>query len=165
VQLKEIERRFLAPDAPTPAPSSVELWQTYLVIEDSSSVRIRSIDGTEFWLSIKRLPLAATTTLVRDEFEVEISSEQFSTLALAAIHKPIEKIRQRFEGSPEPIYVDVFKGHLAGLVIAEVEFDSVELSYAFAIPDWFSTEVTEDRRFLNTQLAMADKAPANDGPS
>jgi hypothetical protein len=48
---------------------------------------------------------------------------------------------------------------LAGLLLAEVEFDSAEALAAFQPPPWAHTEVTRDSRFTGGHLATA--TPAN----
>jgi CYTH domain-containing protein len=49
--------------------------------------------------------------------------------------------------------VDVFEGELAGMITAEMEFDSEAASEAFEAPDWLGTEVTGDERCANETLA------------
>ena len=49
--------------------------------------------------------------------------------------------------------VDVFKGHLEGIVVAEVEFPSPDVIFTPA--SWIGKEVTEDRRFANSYLGKA----------
>jgi CYTH domain-containing protein len=54
-------------------------------------------------------------------------------------------------GLPE---LDVYRGALAGLVVAEVEFRSEADAEAFRPPSWFADEVTGDPRFANQRLAV-----------
>ncbi|TCK90499.1 CYTH domain-containing protein [Natranaerovirga hydrolytica] len=49
--------------------------------------------------------------------------------------------------------LDIFEGALKGLILMEVEFDSVEASKAFVPPSWFIQEVTFDSKYQNNQLA------------
>lgn len=49
--------------------------------------------------------------------------------------------------------VDVFLDDHAGLIVAEVEFDSDDAMAAFEPPDWFGREVTDDDAFTNAALA------------
>ena len=51
------------------------------------------------------------------------------------------------------IELDMFRGPLEGLRIAEVEFADEDSADAFEPPPWFGEEVTGDRRFLNETLA------------
>ena len=49
--------------------------------------------------------------------------------------------------------MDVFHGSLAPLVLAEVEFPTVEEANAFVPPDWFGADVTMDGRYHNSYLS------------
>lgn len=50
------------------------------------------------------------------------------------------------------IELDIFSGDLNGLVVAEVEFDSLEDAMNFQPPSWFLSEITEDPRYQNSNL-------------
>jgi CYTH domain-containing protein len=52
------------------------------------------------------------------------------------------------------IELDVYQGTLAGLVAAEIEFESAEESKRFSPPAWFGEEVTEDHHYKNSSLAL-----------
>jgi adenylate cyclase len=52
------------------------------------------------------------------------------------------------------IELDVFSGTHAGLVLAEVEFESMDALEAFVAPEWFGVEVTDDGRYTNAALAL-----------
>jgi CYTH domain-containing protein len=152
----EIERRFLLPASHQPRGESVAIWQGYLVIEPSISIRIREVEhpgGIDRWLTVKSLP-SPDVALVRHETELAITADQFGRLREAVRYAPI--VKDRFS---EPLAnqlvleVDVFAGDLAGLLIAEIEFTSVETAGAFAPPAWLGREITEDQRYLNTHLA------------
>jgi adenylate cyclase len=47
--------------------------------------------------------------------------------------------------------VDEFLGENTGLVVAELELD--DEAESFARPPWLGAEVTDDPRYLNTNLA------------
>jgi CYTH domain-containing protein len=49
--------------------------------------------------------------------------------------------------------VDVFEGALAGLVMAEAEFDGAEAMAAYPMPDFAWREVTDDIRYTGGELA------------
>ena len=48
--------------------------------------------------------------------------------------------------------IDVFEGENAGLVIAEVELEHEDQS--FARPPWVGREITRDEQYSNTRLAQ-----------
>jgi adenylate cyclase len=46
--------------------------------------------------------------------------------------------------------VDVFEGENKGLIVAEIELESED--EAFTLPKWVTKEVTEDKRYANSNL-------------
>ena len=65
----------------------------------------------------------------------------------------MEKTRYEVDAGGHTATVDVFRGALDGLVLAEVEFDSEEEATRFEPPGWFGREVTSDARWSNAALA------------
>ena len=57
------------------------------------------------------------------------------------------------------IELDVFSGTYQGLVLAEVEFSSMEEAMAFTPPDWFGEDVTMSGKYQNSRLANPDHNP------
>ena len=49
--------------------------------------------------------------------------------------------------------VDIYRGSLEGLITAEIEFDSEQLSESFEPPEWLGTEVTGEAGYANKNLA------------
>ena len=52
------------------------------------------------------------------------------------------------------IELDIFQTP-AGLIMAEVEFPSVELATAFLMPDWFLEDVTNNPAYHNSNMSRA----------
>lgn len=150
----EIERQFLVTELP-PLPKACEtIRQGYIAF--SPEIRIREIDGRRFTLTVKR-----GTGLVREEWETEISRQEFDHLASCLYPETymIEKRRYRVplaEGRTAELCVH--DGRLAGLDYVEVEFPTAEAAGAFRPPSWFGREVTEDARFSYTTLTRRDAA-------
>ena len=154
---QEIERKFILSEeyvAPLIANSNgVVIQQGYLAIGQDSEARIRSYDDAIFNLTVK-----TAGELVRGEFEIEISREQFGSLWASTEGRRIEKTRYTVpisvasEGE-EKLEIDRYAGKLAGLIIGEIEFESPDLAAAFQPPDGFM-EVTSDKRYKNQQLAV-----------
>jgi adenylate cyclase len=116
-------------------------------------VRVRRRDGRT-WLTVKSGP-----GRVRVEEEIEIDADRFERLWPLTDGRRIEKTRYEIDADDGlVIELDVYKGDLEGLVVAEVEFDSEEAADAFAEPDWLGRDVTEDVRYKNQRLAR-DGAP------
>jgi adenylate cyclase len=47
--------------------------------------------------------------------------------------------------------IDVFHGNNEGLIVAEIELNSIEEYYK--IPDWIDCEVTHEDRYFNANLS------------
>lgn len=93
---------------------------------------------------------------MRDEYEIAIGKPEFDTLWPLTEGRRVEKTRHfgKLAGGLE-FELDVFEGHLAPLMLAEVEFLSEDAAGAFIPPDWFGEDVTEDKRYKNSALALS----------
>ena len=151
----EIERKFLvAGDGWRAAATEpgVLLRQGYLHA-GTPVVRVRQAGETGF-LTIKGPGL-----LSRAEYEYPIPAAEAAELLRSLCPPPIiEKTRTRVRHEGLVWEVDEFAGHLAGLVLAEVELPSADA--AFDRPDWLGREVTEDPRYQNAALSRAGAPPA-----
>ena len=58
------------------------------------------------------------------------------------------------------VFVDVFEGPLAGLIMAEAEFETMEAMAQYPTPDFALREITDDIRYTGGRLA-ADGLPAD----
>ncbi len=145
----EIERKFLVKEFPSQylqyIPKAIE--QGYMAIEDEgNTVRLRRKGGAYF-LTVKSLG-----TLVREERETNITKAQFDILWGSTEGRRIVKERYEIPHGEFLIELDVFKGKLEGLMMAEVEFESVEEAMAFQKLEWMGRELTENTHFTNSQL-------------
>lgn len=149
--MKEIERKFLV-RGPVPEGLAFEpIRQGYITAAlDSAEVRLRQKGGACF------LTVKSEGGLVRDEYEIAIGTAEFETLWPLTEGRRLEKTRHRGElaGGLE-FELDIFEGHLAPLMLVEVEFPSEKAARAFIPPDWFGKEVTEDKSYRNKALAHA----------
>ena len=148
---KEIERKFLVKKLPGNLhryPSTAILQGYLAIMEDGTEVRLRK-KASRYFQTVK-----SGCGLQRSEVEVELSEVQFKKLWQMTEGQRIEKIRYEIPWSGATIELDVFSGNLAGLIVAEVEFASIEQARAFIAPAWFSVELTEDERFKNKNLAI-----------
>ena len=148
---KEIERKFLVTKVPDSSDYSI-ITQGYICVGDKEEVRIRSEvksdTTTLFSLTTKR-----GTGLVRGEWEISIDISRYVTLLPAAEGRIIVKKRLKINATP-PMYVDVFRRNLEGLVLAEIEFEDEEKAKSFLVPEWLGKEVTDDSRYKNSSLAI-----------
>lgn len=51
------------------------------------------------------------------------------------------------------VETDIFEGDLAGLILAEIEFDNIELARSFTAPSCLGREVTDDKKYQNSNMA------------
>jgi adenylate cyclase len=147
----EIERKFLVQQAPAPLDGYPchRIEQGYLALtDDGVEVRIRRY-GRRAFLTIKSRGERA-----RLEEEIEIDARRFRALWPLTEDRRIRKTRYLI---PAPggltIELDVYQEALAGLVTAEVEFESAEAAAAFSPPAWLGREVTDDPAYKNKRLA------------
>jgi adenylate cyclase len=148
---QEIERKFLVKELPENLSKypSTEIIQGYLAItEDATEVRVRK-KGDRYFLTVK-----SGFGLQRQEVEIDISKDQFEKLWSMTEGRRIEKVRSEIDHSGMKIELDIYKGILNGLIVAEVEFLSIDQAKSFIPLDWFGREVTEDERFKNKNLAL-----------
>jgi adenylate cyclase len=146
----EIEHKFLVRDDSwrKEVYRSVPMQQGYLVSDKTCSVRIR-IAGATAHLNIK----SGTLGVSRSEYEYEIPLADARELLDQLCRQPLlEKTRHCVRYGNHVWEVDVFDGDNAGLVVAEVELET--LGEAFERPLWLGEEVSHDPRYYNSQLAM-----------
>lgn len=147
----ERERKFLVeavPDDLLPA-AVVPLRQGYLAADERVSVRVRDADTDGCTLTVK-----AGSGVERTELEWSISRQEFDAAWPHTGSRRIEKTRHMIPLGDHVIELDVFGGTLDGLVVAEVEFDSISASDNFEAPAWFGRDVTDDGRYTNASLAL-----------
>jgi CYTH domain-containing protein len=146
----EIERRFIVDNFDGGGYPSRLLSQAYIC--RSPVIRVRD-EGGDCWLTVK-----GAGRLAREEFNLRIKREQYEALLLKADGGAVVKRRHLvpLEGGLTA-EVDVFSGRLSPLVMAEVEFESVDAARAFVPPGWFGAEVTENPRYSNASLSLCGR--------
>jgi CYTH domain-containing protein len=127
---------------------SAEISQGYLVsTDDGLQVRLRK-NNDQYSLTYKR-----GLGNVREEREVELTPEQFSTLWPATEGKRLVKTRYEIRYGDRVVEIDIYSGRHEGLTVAEVEFDDEEEATNFQPPKWLGDDVTGDPRYSNQLLA------------
>jgi adenylate cyclase len=122
--------------------------------DEQRCVRVRRV-GDEFILTFK----SATGEIGKaKETELSIGPKQGQML-LAQCETGVHKRRHCVQRGEFTWEIDVFEGHNAGLVLAEVELDSDEASARLSadLPDWVLREVTGQAYYFNTSLAQPRK--------
>ena len=147
----ERERKYLVEAIPPGLDLSdrVEIRQGYLATSAQSSVRVRDAGSEGCTLTFK-----AGKGVERTELEWVIDRAEFEAAWPHTDRKRIAKTRHRIADAGRVIELDVFSGTHAGLVLAEVEFESMDALEAFVAPEWFGVEVTDDGRYTNAALAL-----------
>lgn len=145
---KEIERKFLVKgEFVHLASRHIEILQTYLVIDNEKTIRIR-ITGEMAYLTIKGKP--ADNSFGRDEWEFEVPVSDAREMLKLCLPGKIVKTRYLIPSGNHTIEVDVFHDINEGLVIAEIELESE--NEHFLKPDWLGEEVTGNPAYYNANL-------------
>ena len=146
----EIERKFLVKYLPRGITRCKKeyIYQSYLAT-NTGEKRIRCINGEKFILTEKY-----GQGIQRNEYEKEISIGEYNTLSKQITGRTIKKVRYYYPLDNElTAEVDCYLEELDGLMVVEVEFDSLEKSNSFVKPDWFGDDVTFDAKYKNKELS------------
>ncbi len=143
----EIERKFLIKTLPENLESYPcrHLAQGYLCVKPV--VRIRK-DNEKYELTYKSGGMMA-----RMEYNLPLTAQAFEHLKTKIDGRLIAKRRYMIPLDPYTIELDIFEGDLSPLIIAEVEFPTIEEANNFTAPDWFGEDVTYDGRYHNSYLS------------
>ena len=146
----ETERKFVVtgmPDGLLETRKSVPVRQGFLSSDGERHVKICD-EGGIFTMMVKQ-----GFGFKQQNTNVDISAEQFEQLWPLTKHMRVEKQRYRLGHMGHNLVLDVFAGHLAPLILVEVEFDSEMHSRQFLPPDFAEFEVTHRREYQLAHLA------------
>lgn len=144
----EIERKFLVTgDYKSHAYSHSHIEQGYFATAPGITVRVRIRDDKGY-LTIKGP--SDQQGLGRYEFEKEIDLEDALELMKLCMPGKVDKNRWLVKSGKHTVEIDEFFGDNEGLVIAEIELDSIDEPYEK--PDFLGEEVTGNRRYYNSHL-------------
>mgnify|MGYP000847110039 CR=1 FL=1 len=144
----EIERKFLVASSEEYKASSnaSDILQVYLTISEKMSIRVR-IDGIVASLAIK----SKVSHRVNREYEYNMPIDEARSIMKLNNFPSISKTRYQLENKGHTWEIDEFHDANAGLVIAEIELEYEDEVFEF--PSWIGKEVTEDMKYLNSNLA------------
>lgn len=148
----EIERKYLIKNLPSDLEDYPfkEISQTYLSQPGvPPTIRVRQW-GDSFCMTVKS---HQEDSIACHEVEFEIKKEYYDQLCLMSPHRLIQKRRYFIPWQEREIELDIFKGKLEGLILAEIEFESLKASESSPTPSWFGEEVTQDFRYSNNTLS------------
>ena len=145
----EIERKFLIKNIPENLDSYAFhlIEQGYLCTDPVVRVRRQNDD---YFLTYKGKGL-----LAREEYNLPLTQSGYEHLIKKADGNIIKKKRYLIpiEDTDLTIELDIFDKPFAPLIMAEVEFSSVEDANAFTAPDWFGEDVTNDPAYHNSNMS------------
>ncbi len=148
----EIERKFLVKDIPEKLDAYPHNRLTQSYISRTPVIRLRKIekeDETSYVLTVKSGGLA-----VRQEFELPLQRDEYERLFQKVEGRVLQKVRYLIpleDGYTAEL--DRFEGDLAGLLLVEVEFPTVEAMKVFKAPDWFGEDVSGSAKYHNSVLS------------
>ncbi len=144
----EIERKFLVSDKHIfQSLTPKRFKQAYLNSHAQRTVRLR-IEGDAAFLAIK----SKTVGIERQEWEYAIPLQDAEELWPLCETQAIEKNRYLLTQGSLIWEIDEFLGDNKGLIIAEIELQTADQT--FEKPDWLGEEVSNDKRYFNSQLSL-----------
>ena len=146
----EIERKFLTKYLPKDLDSYPFhlIEQAYLTTDPV--IRVRKEDE-KYYLTYKGSGL-----LAREEYNLPLTKQAYDTLKSRAEGNVISKKRILIPFNNLTIELDVFEPPFAPLILAEVEFSSIEEANAFEGPEWFGEDVTNDTNYHNSTMSRTN---------
>lgn len=178
---QEIERKFLLKEVPADLQcfTCLEIEQAYLC--NGPVVRVRK-ENDDYYMTYKGSGLGSHTEynlpLTRESYEhlaakhdgrlivkhrylIPLSKEEINEecLALLAAWRETASEESAHWSDPEHpllLELDVFEPPVGPLTLAEIEFPNEESAAAFKMPAWFAEDVTLDRRYHNSNMALGE---------
>lgn len=158
----EIERKFLIKELPELSACSYhDIEQAYLCT--CPVVRIRREDK-QYYLTYKGGGMMA-----REEYNLPLTPQAYAHLLpkadgnvitkrryLIPLPSPVSKTPGYVFSAPLTVELDVFAGKFEGLLLAEVEFASMEDAKEFVPPDWFLEDVTMNPAYHNSNMSRTE---------
>jgi len=146
----EIERKYLVKsmDWKAQADMGTRFLQGYLANTEKAAIRVR-MAGEQAWLTLK----SARAGISRLEFEYSLPVADAKQMLQEFCHgQVIHKTRYRLPLNSHIWEIDVFHDANEGLVLAEIELENEQES--FALPGWIGQEVSADIRYYNAYLSQ-----------
>ena len=153
----EIERKWLIDINNIPYNLNdydfLDIEQAYISFKPT--VRIRKISNkNEYILTIKSS--SRDNGLSRQEYEINISLEEYNNLLNKKEGITLTKTRYRVNDDNHILEIDLFHNEYEGLAYMEIEFETVEEAKAYKEPSWVLKELTGVKGFSNATLARKE---------
>lgn len=147
----EIEKKFLTKEL----PKDLDNYDYHIIeqayLTTNPTIRVRREDDN-YYMTYKSRS-GNDTALAHTEYNLPLNKESYDILKSKADGNIITKKRILIPYDKYTIELDVFDEPFAPLIVAEVEFPSVEEAYSFVPPTWFAEEVTELKEYTNSYLS------------
>ncbi len=142
--MKEIERTYLAKSIPEQlrACLSKEVVDIYFP-ESSAHPKIRLRKSGERYELTKKQPIRQGDASRQEEQTITLTEQEFNEFSKLP-GKRVSKTRYLYDHQGRTAEVDMFKEKLAGLVLVDFEFETIEEKDAFAMPDFCLADVTDE---------------------
>jgi CYTH domain-containing protein len=114
-------------------------------------------DGSGRFKLTQKIPLPGIGAQQGFLTTMYLNEEEFRILA----ELPAKKLKKTRYSIP-PFGIDLFEDSLAGLILAEAEFESVAEAESLVLPPFILHEVSGDVRFTGGQLAHASRKDVQD---
>jgi CYTH domain-containing protein len=152
----EREQRWLLSEVPPGVSEPIAIFDLYIT---GTRLRLRRMAGPEvvFKLGQKVRPVAESPEVVHLTNMYLSEAEHATLVGLGGAE--LHKTRWHGMHAGRRMAVDEFHGHLAGLVLAEVELEVDEPR--LAMPSFALAEVTDDDRYSGGSLAASPTSPAS----
>jgi CYTH domain-containing protein len=155
----EIERRWLVDLEIAKRTTWYESWKIEDRYLDCGQLRRRhqrqAATGENIWKLAKKY--LGSDAFSRPMTNLYLNSDEFNALTQIP-HHFLKKTRHHILVDAHRWALDVFEGELAGLVMAEIECESLEAVMAVSAPKWTKREVTQDPFFSGGNLCRISAA-------
>lgn len=144
MNMEELERTFLARELPPTLQECEckEMLDIYLP-QGAQHPHLRIRKRGDIYEMTKKQPIEIGDSSRQLETTIPLSKEEFDDLAVIKGRR-VQKTRYYYPYEGRRLEIDVFSGNLAGLVLIDVEFASIEEKDAFVIPDFCLADVTQE---------------------
>tara|TARA_Y100000034_G_scaffold134217_1_gene201993 strand:- start:1181 stop:1702 length:522 start_codon:yes stop_codon:yes gene_type:complete len=142
--MQEIERTYLAKKIPNGLKDCEfrEIIDIYIPkTVEHPVLRIRK-NGDKYEIT-KKMPIDDTDVSVQKEETIILTENEFNSLQNIE-GKEVRKIRYYYPFEGRTAEIDVFQDDLKGLILVDVEFDSVEDKDSFGVPEFCLADITQE---------------------
>ena len=147
----EIEKKYLVKNM----PENLEQYDFHIIeqayLTTNPTIRVRREDD-DYYMTYKGHG-KEDTPLAHTEYNLPLTNESYNILKNKADGNVITKKRILIPYGNYTVELDIFDKPFAPLIIAEVEFPTIDEANDFIPPEWFGDEVTGQREYTNSFLS------------